>query len=111
MKNLVLSLTVIAALTSNTAFANGGKIPPPSNLLSKSIIVADNGGKIPPPTGSLIGGIIVAKNGGKIPPPTTNKNVIISDNGGKIPPPTGDIVASDSGVSSLSHLLSKYFGF
>lgn len=111
MKNSVLALTIVSAISSTNTFANGGKIHPPVNSNDSRLIVIENGGKIHPPTSST--NPVVINNGGKIhPPKSDSNNLVVINNGGKIhPPKTNNIIAQDSGTFSLSAIFSKYFSF
>ena len=91
MNKLVINATVFLSisLASTSSLAGGSKGTPPQNF--GKVYVADGGSKGTPPAGSL--------------------KVIVQHGRSKGTPPQGGIVATDSGASTLSHLLSKYFGF
>ena len=98
MKKSTLALALITSLTlSSQALATGGKGGDPSfapQLSKSTILISSTGGKGGDPQNT----------GGKGGDPTQNT-------GGKGGDPEGDILSRDSGYSSLTGLLSKYFSF
>lgn len=97
----ILTTSVLAlTLATGTSYASGTKQPDPFT----AEVFERSGTKQPDP----IRGTIVQSSGTKQPDPLI---VLTQSSGTKQPDPTSGIVATDSGASTLSHILSKYFGF